>query len=543
MLNVQFREGGGGNYDRRSNTAIIDTTSPDKLRPLVAHEVNHHIQIKAQMEDGIAAALVGDGVMGGMLRTADGKLDPNFAKAMQTYNDRMIAERHEPLDAREFAIEYFNEATVDDLVAQTESGELQRVAGRSDFERIVRGFVRTTIAKAPIIRDLSLKLGGAIDASGRMVQGNGLLADGVREMPFAKKMLRDAIREQAGRPMTQLADETKAPAVTIPAESLKNNPAITGALFSDLKTDKDGNPILGADGLPSYIDKQTELKRAASGLILEEITRAKIERGEMLPPGEFAPQENGTYKGTHFSEAHINALRDSGNWNMKQIASLRLLNNSAKKFDGSTFLVLNQPALKRNKLGKKVYDGIALTFREAVPTAVSTTKAGNILIHLFSVTKFRENVKNRAASKRGKLLYQGNEVAINTDAEAVMNLHKQGQPTDAYFAEKYGPQMGPEYKNFVNSVFGLLTKAQKDFNPVFEADKIGEKDGVFRTYRLDRINQTTRLDGTPLPFVYDAAKTNRMPPEIKYNLFPNGVPEASNQNGKLPILQSGEKLE
>ena len=539
-LNVQFREGGGGAYDRRSNTAIIDTTSPDSLRPLVAHEVNHHIQIKSQMEDGIAAALVGDGVTGGMLRTADGKLDPNFAKAMQAYNDRMIAERQEPLDAREFAIEYFNEATVDDLVAQTESGELQRVAGRSDFERIVRGLVRTTISKAPIIRDLSLKLGGAIDASGRMVQGNGLLADGVREMPFAKKMLRDAIREQAGRPMTRLADETKAPAVTIPAEALRNNPAIVGTFTSALKTDKEGIPVLDSDGMPSYIDRETEMKRALSGIMMEEITRAKIERGDMLPPGELAPQEDGTYRGTHFSDEHITKLRDSGNWNMKQISSLRMFNASAKKFDGATFLVPYQPAIKRNQLGKKVYDGLAMTLRDVVPLAVSTSKynplkrtGGNILIHFFSVTQFRENVKNRAASKRGKLLFQGNEVAINTDAEAAMNLHKQGLTTDAYFAEKYGPQMGPEYQNFINSVFGLLTKSQKDINPIFEADKITEREGVYKTYRLDRINQTTRLDGTPLPFVYDAAKQNKMPPEIRYNLFPNGVPEA--QGNYFPL--------
>jgi hypothetical protein len=531
-LNVQFREGGGGKYDRRSNTAIIDTTSPDKLKPLVAHEVNHHIQIKAQMEDGIAAALVGDGLTGGLLRTADGKLDPNFEKNMAAYNDRMAAIGDKPLDAREYAIEYFNEATVDELISETESGNLQRMAGRSDFERIVRGVVRATIDKTPIIRDLLMKLGGAIDATGKMVQGNGLLADGVREMPFAKKMLRDALREQAGRPMTTLANEDKAPAVTIPAEALKNNPAIVGTYIAELKTDKEGIPVLDSEGLPSYIDKETELKRSLSGSILKEVTKKKIERGQELPPGELAPKDDGTYEGTHFSDEHINKLRDSGYWNNKQIAMLRMINTSAKKFDGATFLVPYFPALKRNRLGKKVYDGLSMTLREVVPLAVSTSKynpvkktGGNILIHFFSVTKFRENIQKRAKSKRGKTLYQGNEVAINTDAEAVMNLWKQGLPTDDYFIEKYGAQMGEEYKNFINSVFGLLTKSQKDVNPVFEADKIGEKDGVFRTYRFDRMNQATRLDGTPLPFVYDAAKKNRLPPEIKYNLFPNGVPE------------------
>lgn len=523
-LKFVLREGGGGTYDRNSNTAIIDTTSPESLRPLIAHEVNHHIQIKAQMEDGIAAALVGDGLTGGLLRAADGTLDPNYKAAMDAYNDRMIARGDEPLDAKEFAVEYFNEATVDDLMGKEDSGEVQRRAGRSDFERMVRGIIRETIPRVPIIRDLSLRLGGAFDKQGNMVQGNGLLADGVRNLPFAKKMLREALREQAGRNMEALGGDRPS-AVTIPVAAVKNNKPLAESLFSDFKTDPNGKTILGPDGLPEYIDKKTELKRAASGLILEEITRQKIERGDALPPGELAPQENGTYQGTHFSDEHITALRNSGNFNLKQIANLRALNQSAKRFDGATFLVLNQPALKRNKMGKKVYDGISLTFRESVPVGVSTTKAGNILIHFFSVTKFRENIKARAKSARGKRLYGGNEVAILDDAQAVMNLHKQGLTTDQYFVEKYGPQSAPEYKNFINTVFGLMTKKQQEINPLFEADRVGEKDGVYRTYRLDRINQTTKLDGVPMTFVYPSARDNKLPPPIMLNHFPNGVPE------------------
>jgi len=68
-------------------------------------------------------------------------------------------------------------------------------------------------------------------------------------------------------------------------------------------------------------------------------------------------------------------------------------------------------------------------------------------------------------------------------------------------------------------------------NPLFEADNISKKsnDHVYRTYRLDRISQATRMTGSthiPMPFVYDS---------VKMNLMPNGLPTLDAQG--IPLAR------
>lgn len=527
-LKFRLRESGSSHFDRTSNTITINTADPQWLKPLIAHEVNHFVQVKGQIEEGIAASLVGDGVTGGFLRRSNGTLDHNFMQAMEAYNRRMKAEGLTPLNAREFAVEYFTESTVNDLMESADRGTLQQRAGRSDLERMVRGMSRALVPKLPVLRDLFFRTGGAIQADGRMVEGNGLLAGGVRELPGAREMMRKIIDTQSGRREGKLADD----GVGVPVELAKADPAMLESMFSYLKTDQDGKPIKDAQGNPQVVDRATDQARAAAGLRAAEVSARKVESGRQLEPGELAPKEGGKFEGTHLSGEAIQALKDSGVFNRMQLGVLRMLNRASKDMNGETFMVLNQPATLKGA-GKSVkYGTLPVTFREAVPVGVSVTKAGNLLIHFFSVTKFVENIRKRAQSKRGKKLYGGDEAKIREDCEAVLNLHRQGQTTDAYFAQKYGPVAGPEYKNFINSIFGLMSTAQKDVNPLFAEDHIGFPDGVYRTYRLDRINKTTRMQGrTPLPFIYD---------KIKLNHFPNGVPEthepAPAETGTGPLL-------
>jgi len=132
-----------------------------------------------------------------------------------------------------------------------------------------------------------------------------------------------------------------------------------------------------------------------------------------------------------------------------------------------------------------------------------------------SVTQLMKNANERAASARGQKLYQGDVKAILADVQAVMDLHRAGQKTDSFYAEKYGAVNAPEYKNFINTVFGLMTKAQKDMNPLFMEDGIRDATNIFKGRRADRINQTTRLQGETKYFLgYEP---------IKGNYFPNGA--------------------
>jgi hypothetical protein len=541
-LNIVLTDKGSSNYSKETVTATINVNQQDWLTPLVAHEVNHYIINRAQMETGIAALLVGPEGVGGLLRSKDGTLDPTFKAAMDAYNDRMRASGQQALTPEDFAVEYFNEATVDELVGMVDSGEMQRMARRTDTERVFREMASSLVQKTPIVRDLYVKLGGAFDKGGNMVQGNGLLAGGVRELPGAKKLLRTMVAKQAGRknleldPTSKVTGASKEKGVVIPKEMVKDGP-MADTLFSlfevddatgKVKRDKDGDPI--------PIDRATAIKREMAGKIIIDLQKERIRRGQQLPEGSLEAQENGDWAGTFLDDEQVKALAESGIFNAEQVRTLNLLNQSARKRDGSTYAMVYQPALVRGKNGKVRYDGIAPTFREVVPVSIVITSKGNIIVQTMSVTQLMENIRERAGTKLGKRLYKGDQIEMLRDVEESLKLHRQGRKTDSYFEEKYGEANGKEYKNFVNTLFGEMTPGQRDINPLFAVENVTKRSNVFKSRRLDRINHTARLVGRPaLYFGYELVKKNH---------FPIGVPGESpkvriHEGTGLPLNKNG----
>lgn len=538
-LNINLTESGPSAYHRNINTATINVNQSDWLKPLVAHEVNHYIAARAQMEPGISALVVGLDGVAGLMRKADGTLDPTYKAAMDVYNDRMAAQGDKALTPEEFAVEYFNESTVDDLVGMVESGEYQKLGRRTDTERVMREIAASFVSKVPIIRDMAIQLGAAYDKGGNMVQGNGLLAGGVRELPGAKKLLRSMLKKSAGRvegPMDSRVTEkgaSKEKGIALPKEMVRDTMA--DSLFSLFETDREGNVLRDKDGDPIPLTRATDAKRQLAGRLLIDMQESRIRAGEQLPVGGLTfDNESGNWKGTHLDPAQIKALEDSGIFNERQLATLRGMNNSAKKRDGSTWAMIYQQSLVKGKNGKPRYESVAPTFREVVPVEIVITQAGNILVQTMSVTQLVENVRERAGTKLGKRLYNGDQNAMMRDVENVLALHRQGKRTDAYFAEKYGEGDGPAHKNFINTLFGLMTKAQQDINPLFNEEGIKYNSNVFKSRRLDRINHSAKLQGRPaLPFGYT---------EVKGNYFPLGIPEGSGGEMKARRIKNGIKI-
>ena len=113
------------------------------------------------------------------------------------------------------------------------------------------------------------------------------------------------------------------------------------------------------------------------------------------------------------------------------------------------------------------------------------------------------------------------------DVGRVMELHNKGQRTDSYFDEQYGAAKSQKYKNFVNSVFGLISKKQGEANPIFSEENLRSGNGVYKTYRADRISQATKMTGDKYPFQYDF---------VVQNMMPNGLPTLDDQG--RPVAQS-----
>jgi hypothetical protein len=542
-LNVRFTDQGGGAFDKATNTAFINPMARNPLKPLLAHEINHYILVRNQMEGGVAAALVGDGVQtGGILRGKDGKLDPNFQAFKDEYTRRLEAQHNRQIDTRvaagekvparerafaaptdnDIAIEYFVDSMADDMMGMAESGELGKQAGRMLVTRKMQSLGNAILQQAPIIKDFFYKLGGATDKSGRAVYGNGLLAEGIREIPEMKKLFRKMISESAGRPM-HVAKVTKGESDGHAIPIMGKDDPILNEMTSLWETDADGVPLRDKNGDYIPLSDQTEQLRASSGLMLLEDQQNRINRGETLEPGElrFNPEEN-AWTGEYLTDRQIQILRTSGRFNNAQLRQLDMLNGAAKENTGRRFLVFNQPATKKRKGKRVAYDTLGVSMREIVPYGIKITKDGNLLVRLMSVQQLHANAFEKAASKRGQSLYKGNAEQILNDVNQVIENHGRNEPTDAYFKSRYGNEWEVR-KNFINTVFGNVGKGQKDINPLLAAEKA--KNAVVKTYRIDRINKATELEGrTNLPYQNHLVKVNFMP-EGEPILDENGEPK------------------
>ena len=566
QLKIVFNDGSTSSYSHGNLTATIGLNSTNPLGPLISHEVLHHTIIRNQMEDSVTALLLGDGESGGLLRSNDGNLSKDFKDAWDAYNRRMTAAGNPPIGMKDAAMEYYIETSADYVSEMAESGELGSIAGRTDAGRGMRKIVEALTAKMPIIRDMHFKLGGQIDPEGRIVMGNGLLAEGLRENPHFRAMTRQMIRQSSGRSQglfkTKGVDDMGGVALPMPQ---KGDPMIDKMIaFYDaeevngqtrVKKDTAGNPVpldpelnqdraeIGIDVLEALEEQGVKLpegftkperkkrrgkprERKKRPETATDYTKATAEESTVkgLPDEVVGVAENGDLVLRGLSDATLDYLRKKGILNSEQMRILREINRAARAFDGSNYFLINHPALDANKK----YASLEASLRDAVPLDIRITKKGNLTVALMSVTKLHENVTKFAQTNRGKKLYQGNREAILNDLNSVMELHNQEKGTEEHFKKKHGTQW-EEYRNFCNTVFGQMTKSQRTgvsrsgdvwtANPLFEIDNISGKDQVFRTYRLDRISQATKATGdssVKMPFVYEA---------VKMNLMPNGLPE------------------
>ena len=549
---VMFTTIGGGGIDPNTNTIYINPNSSNPIKPLVTHEFMHHMMNNG-IGEGIVAQLVGDGYQtGGILRTADGKYEPQYEAFKEEYVDRLRQQHAQmikmreaigdkiPANEREFqapsekylAEEYFIESNVEDMLGLVESGKLGKMAGRMVINDKVRALGDSILNKSSILRDLHFKLGGVMDKNGKMVSGNGFLGGQMYQSPEIRRMFKKMVSDSVGRKGGFDQARVKAKEGVKLKINGKTDP-ILKSMVSFWEGDADGVPFLDKDGDFIPLKKETEEMRATAGLLLIDDQNKRQANGETIAEGQLVYNpDTQTWSGKYLTEDQIRILRLSGRFNNPQIRQLEMLNEAAKatldpnaapETRGNRFSIIYQAALGRNKKGKWRYDQIEPSLRDVVPYGVEISKKGNILIRIMSTNQMHANISKKAASKKGIQLYEGNIEAILRDVNRVIELHGEadGKPTDAYFKEKYGAAW-ESHKAFINSVFGNVGAGHKDINPLVASDKV---DAVVKTYRLDRINKATQMVGsTNLPYQNNLVKINYLP-EGEPILDENGEPK------------------
>jgi hypothetical protein len=528
---IEFVKEGGGHHDPSTNTIRINPNAKNPLRPLIAHEVLEAMVAQSNMGEAIRTLLVGDGVQtGGLLRDRNGNLDPKFIEFRDRYNQLRQAEVNRinqtrppenrelftPLNDREMAKEYFIEMNADDMAGLAESGQLGKLAARSAASRKMIDLGNTILNKSSILRNLHFNLGGVMDSGGKMVMGNGLLADGIRQLPEAKAMFQKMVRDTAGRPQAVKMTAAKSKGSVIPTSGMDD--PLWSEMIAYWKTDQAGVPIKDKSGNWVPLERHVEQAREQAGLLIQADQKQRIAAGETIPKHEIQYSPETGWRGKYFSAAQIEIIKNSGYFNDSQIRLFEHVNNAAKRGKGERFLMIYNPATSSRLRGRgsKRYETLGPTMKEGGVLGFSMGQKGQLLIDIIDTQQLHQNVMEQAGKKIGQKLYKGNIDKILTDINAVMELHGKGESADIHFKQEYGVDW-KAHKDFINSTFGDISGGAKarpaDYmmiNPVLVTDR--PTNAVFKTYRLDRLNKATAMEGTTgIPMDYNMVKANFMP--------------------------------
>ena len=500
----QFTREGNSSFDPASKTITVNVN--DKagfVRALTAHETLHSLTFKHGMDDSIVAKMLGDETRPGLVRDINGNLDKDFKQFYDTYNERLDAQGLPRIGIEDAAVEFFTDNGTAALFDDVVSGKLTKAAVKTPLRRKIEDIFETVFAVTPIVKDLHYKLGGATDVNGNLVMGSGLLADGMRELPEVKAMVRKMYRESAGLPKSPI------------------KPGLT-------------------DDLPS-----SNPKHYKAGKIIDEINKKNVKDGKPLIEGVMIPDKNGNGTGL-LSDEHFQALEEAG----------------VIKEGGAQELILIQSAFDADKAA--LLDYTPIEQGRSVQTAGKTAnkvkpidfmvKNGRLYMVGMDIVQLGLNIKRfeRRAAAMGM-----SRANVLTDIAETAKLHKRGASTDGYF-KSVGGKNWKQRQNFINAVQGLNTKAQRVTNPMFDKLGMDKQTGTYRTFAYDRIDGFTDLTGDMvIPYgnnAYYTLKANLMPQAPRINvkgeivrgaldvrLAPEGnAKSTSTPQKKTPRAQTGD---
>jgi hypothetical protein len=469
---------GNNKFDPVSNKAVVNIN--DKvgfLKEVAMHEAGHMIQHVWQKDSAIVARMLGDDTQPGLVRNPDGTLDPEFKAWADEYNNLREQNDMTPAALDELAVEYYTDQGVQTLLEDTLKGNLYKESRKTPLRRAVEGSFRTLFNATPIVKNLHFKMGGATDAGGRMVMGTGLLADGFRELPEVKAMVRQMYRETAGKPKAARVQKVV-----------------------DVKSD---NPKhYGADPYISMGSKDM------------------IDRGEKLPKGVLVVDKNGNGEGMLTSD-HFKRMEEGGAIDEGRFGEALLIQSEIEAATKHGMLLVNKPI----KQGRSEQFG-GLTENYVVPTKW-VLKKGRLYLEAMDLRQLEKNVDRAVKNKIAKELNLTRK-KIYEDIEKSVEIQNKGQSTDAYY-ESVDPKNWQRRKNFINSVLGQQTTRQLGINPMMKDVSPDLVSGIYRTFAFDRLQSAIKTTGDVVipfgPTSYYSLRDNLMPQSPRFNRNGELVPE------------------
>ena len=473
----QFTREGNSSFDPSSKTITVNVNDKSGfVRALTAHETLHSLTFKHGMDDSIVAKMLGDETRPGLVRDINGNLDKDFRQFYDTYNERLDAQGLPRIGIEDAAVEFFTDNGTAALFDDVVSGKLTKAAVKTPLRRKIEDIFETVFAVTPIVKDLHYKLGGATDVNGNLVMGSGLLADGMRELPEVKAMIRKMYRESAGLPKSPI----KPTAIT---DTPSSNP-----------------------------------KHYKAAEIIDNINKKNVKEGKPLIEGVLNPKKG---EGTgRLSEEHLVALEEAGVIKEGGAAELSFIQSA---FDADKALFFENTPIEQ---GRSVQTA-GKTSNKVKPIDFMV-KNGRLYMVGMDITQLGLNI-NRLQRRAATLgMSRAN---VLTDIVEAAKLHKKGVSTDGYF-KSVGGKDWKKRKNLINAIQGLNTKAQRLTNPMFDKLGMDKQTGTYRTFAFDRMDAVTDFTGDMvIPYgnnAYYTLKANLMPQAPRINVKGEIVKDAPN---------------
>jgi hypothetical protein len=478
MFKWEIKTTGNNLFDPGNRRAVVNINDKTGfLKEVAMHETGHMIQHVWQNDAMIVSRMLGDDTQPGLVRNQDGTLDSEFKAWADEYNNLREQNDLAPADLNELAIEYYTEQGVQTLLDDVLKGKMYKEARKTPLRRAVENSFRTVFNATPIVKNLHFKLGGATDATGRMVMGTGLLADGFRELPEVKSMVRQMYRETSGKPKAMRPQKI----VDVASENPKHYEANT---------------------------------------VIDEVNKQLVERGEKLPEGALVPDKNGNGEGIltddYFKTLEERGVIDEGDYSKASFFQAAM---DAPQKHG--VLLVNKPIAQGRS---EQFGGLAEGY--VIPTKW-ILKKGRLYVESMDLRQLDKNVDRAVKNKIAKELGMTRK-KIYEDIERSVELQNKGQASDGYY-QSVDPQNWRKRKNFINSVLGLQTNRQLGINPMMKKVSPDLVTGIYRTFAFDRIQSVIRSGGdVVIPFgqnSYYSIRDNLLPQTPRFNRNGDLVPE------------------
>ena len=493
MYDYKFTQSGNSLFDDNPKsptfkTVIINVNDkPGMIKALAGHEINHALQFKNQSDDAVKSLMLGSEGKKGLVRDADGNLDPEFKAWGDEYNSRLEAQDIPTKSVDDLAIEYYTDIGAQTLFEDVVSGRVYKAGQKTKARRKIEEMFNKTMSATPIIKDLHFKFGGATDGNGRMIMGSGLLADGIRELPEVKAMVRNMYRESAG----------------LPSKS----------------------EVAPNDG---FSQSTNPIHHQAADAI-RELNQAAVKSKTPLIDAALQPDSKGNGAGRlpseYFEELEARGIIPEGTWGMAVDIN--------ENMDLPVSYLLNYRPVRQGRSAQ--IDGRTANNVKFIGWGLYN---GRLYLAAMDMNQLNINISRAAKSNVAKNLKMSRNDIMN-DIDAVADLQSKNKSTDDYFkrvAEEAGQGKKWELrKKFINATQGLLTPEQAVKNPMFNALGQTTKSGIYRTFAFDLLDNATRMTGVKVvdygPNSYYTLKTNLMPQMPRVNRNGELVTEPTSVKG------------